>query len=132
MAKKFFTSESLNTLINEIKTYVSRITTEKADKTHKHTKSEITDFPTIPTKTSDLVNDSGFATANDNTSYDFSASTNSINGNVNLKLNGSDDTTDSVVIMGTGGTTVTTDSYGTIFVDSNKITMKTWSSSDIV
>lgn len=29
---------------------------------HTHTTSEITDFPTIPTKTSDLTNDSGFIT----------------------------------------------------------------------
>ena len=30
--------------------------------THKHTKSEITDFPTIPSKTSQLTNDSNYAT----------------------------------------------------------------------
>lgn len=30
--------------------------------THKHTKSEITDFPSIPSKTSDLDNDSGYIT----------------------------------------------------------------------
>ena len=30
---------------------------------HKHSKSEITDFPTIPTKTSELNNDSGFLTS---------------------------------------------------------------------
>jgi len=30
---------------------------------HTHTKSDITDFPTIPTKTSDLTNDSGFLTS---------------------------------------------------------------------
>jgi len=29
---------------------------------HKHTKSDITDFPTIPTKLSELTNDSGFVT----------------------------------------------------------------------
>ena len=32
---------------------------------HKHTVNDITDFPTIPTKTSDLVNDSGFITSLD-------------------------------------------------------------------
>lgn len=32
----------------------------KASSTHTHTKSEITDFPTIPSKTSDLTNDSNF------------------------------------------------------------------------
>ena len=31
-----------------------------ASASHSHTKSDITDFPTIPTKTSDLNNDSGF------------------------------------------------------------------------
>ena len=35
----------------------------KAASTHTHTKSQITDFPTIPSKTSDLTNDSGFLTA---------------------------------------------------------------------
>lgn len=29
---------------------------------HTHTKSEITDFPTIPSKTSELTNDSGYLT----------------------------------------------------------------------
>ena len=32
----------------------------KANSTHNHTKNQITDFPTIPTKTSDLTNDSNF------------------------------------------------------------------------
>ena len=35
----------------------------KANSTHTHTKSQITDFPTIPSKTSDLTNDSGFLTS---------------------------------------------------------------------
>lgn len=34
-----------------------------AASSHTHTKSQITDFPTIPTKTSQLTNDSGFLTA---------------------------------------------------------------------
>lgn len=33
-----------------------------AEATHNHTKSQITDFPTIPSKTSDLNNDEGFVT----------------------------------------------------------------------
>lgn len=37
----------------------------KADASHTHTKSEITDFPTIPSKVSDLTNDSGFITSSD-------------------------------------------------------------------
>ena len=36
---------------------------------HSHSKSDITDFPEIPTKTSDLVNDSGFKTTDNNTTY---------------------------------------------------------------
>lgn len=36
----------------------------KANQTHTHTKSQITDFPTIPTKVSDLQNDSQFITSN--------------------------------------------------------------------
>ncbi len=35
----------------------------KANNSHTHTKSQITDFPTIPSKTSDLQNDSGFLTS---------------------------------------------------------------------
>lgn len=35
----------------------------KAESTHNHTKSQITDFPSIPTKTSDLTNDSNFITS---------------------------------------------------------------------
>ena len=35
----------------------------KANSSHTHTKSQITDFPAIPTKTSDLTNDSGFITS---------------------------------------------------------------------
>lgn len=35
---------------------------KKANKSHTHTTSDITDFPSIPTKTSELTNDSGFAT----------------------------------------------------------------------
>ena len=35
----------------------------KANSSHTHTKSEITDFPSIPSKTSDLNNDSGFITS---------------------------------------------------------------------
>ena len=37
----------------------------KASSSHTHTKSQITDFPTIPSKTSELTNDSGFITSSD-------------------------------------------------------------------
>lgn len=41
---------------NEIDTFLSG----KSDSNHTHTKSQITDFPTIPSKISDLTNDSDF------------------------------------------------------------------------
>ena len=45
------------------KSEVDTLLTGKADTSHTHTKSQITDFPTIPSKTSDLTNDSGFLTS---------------------------------------------------------------------
>ena len=42
------------------KSEVDTLLTGKADTSHTHTKSQITDFPTIPSKTSDLTNDLGF------------------------------------------------------------------------
>ena len=36
---------------------------------HSHSKSDIRDLPEIPTKVSDLVNDSGFKTTDNNTTY---------------------------------------------------------------
>ena len=42
---------------------VNTLLSGKANSSHTHTKSEITDFPTIPSKTSDLTNDSGFLTS---------------------------------------------------------------------
>lgn len=41
---------------------IQNIPEEFTPSTHTHTKEEITDFPTIPSKTSDLTNDSGFIT----------------------------------------------------------------------
>lgn len=46
-----------------IKNYVTAQLLGKSNTGHTHVKSEITDFPTIPTKTSDLTNDSGFLTS---------------------------------------------------------------------
>ena len=40
----------------------SRLSDARTPLSHTHNKSEITDFPTIPSKTSDLTNDSGFLT----------------------------------------------------------------------
>jgi hypothetical protein len=125
---------------------------------HKHTKAEITDFPTIPTvnngtltiqkngtnvatftanqssaatanitvptKTSELTNDSGFKTTDTNTTYDLAASKSSTNGNVkiNLTAGGSGSGTDSVTIKGTGATTVTTDTNGVVTISSTDYT----------
>lgn len=41
----------------------SRLSDARTPTSHTHTKSQITDFPTIPTKTSQLSNDSGFLTS---------------------------------------------------------------------
>ena len=40
-----------------------------ASSSHTHTKSQITDFPTIPTKTSQLTNDSGYITSSGSCNY---------------------------------------------------------------
>ena len=45
------------------KSETNSLLNSKASSSHTHTKSEITDFPTIPSKTSDLTNDSGFITS---------------------------------------------------------------------
>ena len=47
-----YTKSDVDTLLNG-----------KSDTSHTHIKSDITDFPTIPSKTSDLTNDSGFLTS---------------------------------------------------------------------
>lgn len=69
---------------------------------------------TVPTKVSDLNNDAGYQT--ENTTYDLSATKSSTNGNVAIKLAGSDGITDSVTVKGSGSATVTTDSNGNITV----------------
>lgn len=43
----------------------------KAASSHTHTKANITDFPTIPTKTSQLTNDSGFLTSVPSHTHDY-------------------------------------------------------------
>ena len=53
-----------------------------------------------------------------NTTYDLGATSSSTNGNVKINLTGSNSTTDSVSIKGSGATTVTTDSNGVITVSS--------------
>lgn len=57
---------------------------------HTHTVSQITNFPKIPTKTSELTNDSGFKTTDNNTTYSISKSGSSV------VLTGSDKSSTSV------------------------------------
>lgn len=47
-----------------IKSYVDSGLNGKANTSHNHTVSDVTDFPSIPSKTSDLTNDSGFINGN--------------------------------------------------------------------
>lgn len=56
----------------------------KSDTGHTHSYNELTSKPTIPTKTSQLTNDSGFKTTDNNTTYELVK-----NGNI-IALEGSD------------------------------------------
>lgn len=57
-------STSVNPVQNKV---INSALDGKAPISHTHLKSDITDFPTIPTKTSQLTNDSGFKTTDNNT-----------------------------------------------------------------
>lgn len=59
---KYLNDIGLSEVWTNTKNYISAQLLGKSNTGHTHTKSEITDFPTIPTKTSDLTNDSGFIT----------------------------------------------------------------------
>lgn len=71
---------------------------------------------TVPTKVSQLTNDSGYVKTN--TTYDLSAPASQTNGNASINLTGSDSTTDKVIIKGSGATTVTSDASGNIVINS--------------
>lgn len=60
---------------------------------HTHTKSQITDFPAIPTKTSDLTNDSGFITQNNVDDVKVDGTSVLTNRIANINLSGKADTT---------------------------------------
>lgn len=77
--------------IDQLSYFLGKIKSIFADINHTHTKSEITDFPTIPTKTSQLTNDSGYKTTDNNTTYSISKSGN------NVTLTGSDGSTSSFI-----------------------------------
>ena len=57
-------SSSLPVQNKTIKSYVDSGLNGKANTSHNHTVSDVTDFPSIPSKTSDLTNDSGFINGN--------------------------------------------------------------------
>lgn len=71
---------------------------------------------TVPTKVSQLTNDSGYVKTD--TTYDLSAPASQTNGNASINLAGSNSTTDKVIIKGSGATTVTSDASGNIVVSS--------------
>ena len=77
-------STSTNPVQNKV---INSALSGKASSSHTHTKSQITDFPTIPTKTSELTNDSGYTT-----------NVGTITG---IKMNGASKGTSGVVDLGT-------------------------------
>lgn len=52
---------------------VNALLNNKANSSHTHTKNQITDFPTIPSNTSQLTNDSGYITSSGSCNYANSA-----------------------------------------------------------
>ena len=59
----FLTETGLAKVFQRVRSFVASQLNSKASVIHTHTSSDVTDFPTIPTKTSDLTNDSGFLTS---------------------------------------------------------------------
>lgn len=83
---------------------------------------------TVPTKTSELTNDSGYKTTDTNTTYTIgAAANNAANGAAKLRLaaGGSGSGTKDVLLKGSGGSTVTTDASGNFVVASPAITYAT-------
>ena len=72
----------------------------------------------VPTKVSQLTNDAGYKTTDNNTTYNLGANASATNGNAAITLTGSDGKKPSVTIKGTGATTVTTDANGAVVVNS--------------
>ena len=60
-------------ILSYIKNWVTTALGGKANSSHNHTKSQITDFPTIPSKVSQLTNDSGYITSSGSCNYANSA-----------------------------------------------------------
>lgn len=61
--KDYLNKSGLAEIWANIKNYITAQLLGKSNVGHTHVKNDITDFPTIPTKTSDLTNDSGFLTS---------------------------------------------------------------------
>lgn len=75
---------------------------------------------TVPTKTSQLTNDSGFITSYKDTTYKLGTPASATNGNATLDLtNNLDSSKQSIVVKGAGATKVTTDANGAIVVTSS-------------
>ena len=75
----------------------------------------------VPTKVSELANDSGYKTTDNDTTYTFGVAANSAtNGNAKVRLTagGSGSGSQDVTIKGSGATSVTTDTNGVIIVSS--------------
>lgn len=70
----------------------------------------------VPTKISELNNDSGFVSKD--TKYTLETPNSAVNGTTTITLKGDDSTSDAVTIKGTGATSVTTDSAGNIVINS--------------
>lgn len=70
----------------------------------------------VPTKVSDLNNDSGFVSTD--TKYTLETPTSAGNGTAKITLKGNDSTSDDVVIKGSGAATVTTDESGNVVITS--------------
>ena len=73
---------------------------------------------TVPTKVSDFTNDKGYISSYTNTTYSLGATASATNGNAKINLTGSDSSTKSVTIKGSGATSVTTDASGVVTVSS--------------
>lgn len=75
---------------------------------------------TVPTKVSQLSNDTGFITSYKDTTYKLGTPASATNGNATLDLtNNLDSSKQSIVVKGSGATKVTTDANGAIVITSS-------------
>lgn len=108
MERKYLDEQGMGRFLSNLKNLFSL-------KSHSHTKNDITDFPTIPTKVSQLTNDKNF--------------TSNIGTITGIKMNGVSKGTSGVVDLGTvvtGGsqtTTSTADGGSNVFTFSNGSTI---------